>query len=731
MSENEKLLRLASDLTPFDLPIGVYVVTRDGRFVKCNRRAREILRLPLDGEIDDTIIRFYRDPELREKMHLELMALEAQGGHMEKLVAFEVNGHEIFVQDFTRSLRDDDDEIVGYVSCMTDVTEGERSNRQLESLPAGVYKLDAADNWEQANRAFARILGYDSPDEIAGQPSDMFYVSHSEAAKLRQMVVTKHPEPVTNFIAEMRKKNGETIFVNINAHMVQGDDGGYAGREGTIIDVTREERYSRILRDVPVGLNVIRHEGDKDSIVHCNDQFLKLFAFRDLNQARGYDARLLHASPEEYARFKRALEDAAKLKRPLVAYRLEVVTLKNEQMTVEISSQPLEDSEGNIIGRTNALRDIRQEVELRDLLDELTYDIGNVLHTYTTTLLMVHLSIEPVIRSLAPDPFPSNREMTPELASEAIVSPTAQMAAALKQLLDLAREEDRAQALPKETWASLNTMLAMFTGEEEQAMEADFRPVVLGEAALRIIKICLPLSRSHKFSRDHIRTLRDAAQWVLRVTNLISLHQVRDAVLEMDHQVRSLREFVTSKTREPEARTVYQATEIVAQARQNLDDYARNRRVDIKIEREEAEVRVVQREVVRALTNILHNAIKYSWSRDKSKSPWITIRTTIVDGFVLIDFENWGVPIPREEIEKELIFKIGYRGRLSGDRGRVGTGIGLADARRVARAHGGDVIVESHPAVGSRRDDNYTQPFITNVTMKLPLHTAQGASHEN
>jgi len=126
--------------------------------------------------VEDSITRFYSDPTYREKMHEELFEAEAQGLHLEKLLTFEVEGQEIFVRDFTRSLRDNEGKILGFVCCMTDVTAGERSNRLLDSLPAGVYKLDANDNCETANRAFARILGYDSPDEIDGKPSsDLFF----------------------------------------------------------------------------------------------------------------------------------------------------------------------------------------------------------------------------------------------------------------------------------------------------------------------------------------------------------------------------------------------------------------------------------------------------------------------------------------------------------------------------------------------------------------------------
>jgi PAS domain S-box-containing protein len=723
MSENEELLRLASDLTPFDLPIGVYVVTNDGRFVSCNRRAREILRLSLEGDVEDSIVRFYSDPAYRDQMQEVLRAAEF-GHYLEKVVLFEVNGSEVFVQDYTRALRGKDGNVLGYVCCMTDVTEGERSNRLLDALPVGIYMLDANDNCAKASRAFARILGYDSIEVIIGEPSSNFYVDREEAARLRKLVEEKHPEPVTNFIAELLKKDGETIFVNINEHMVEGEDGCYAGREGVIIDVTRQERYHRILRDVPVGLNIIRYEDEKDMIDDCNEQFLRLFdfPFSDPSLARGFDMRQLYASSAEHARFRSELETAAKQGRPLVGYPLKVVTRNNEKKTVEISSQSLVDTSGKIVGSTGALRDITQEAELRNRLNELTYDIGSVLHNYTTTLLMVQLSSEPLLRALAPDPFPIDKEVTPEQASEAVARPATRLAEALGQLLFLAKEEGRALALFEEQWVRLSELLAVIRGYTEEIPDIDVRPVVLCEAALETIEFCRLLRPSHKFSRESVTAVRSAAQDLLRVTNLISLHQMRDAALEMDHQVRSLREFVTTNAREPEWKEVCEVGKLIKQVCSNLDDYARSRRVEFKIDLQEAKIKVVRREVLRALTNLLHNAIKYSWSRDKSKFPWVTIRTMVVNDEVHIEFKNWGVPIKKEEIEQELIFKLGYRGTHSGDRGRIGTGIGLADVRRVARAHRGDVYVMSQPAIGKRADEDYTNPFITTVTMKLPLY---------
>jgi signal transduction histidine kinase len=142
---------------------------------------------------------------------------------------------------------------------------------------------------------------------------------------------------------------------------------------------------------------------------------------------------------------------------------------------------------------------------------------------------------------------------------------------------------------------------------------------------------------------------------------------------------------------------------------------------------EDVYINASEREMVRALSNLMHNAIKYSWRRDpeRTKPAWVSVRTKVKDQKVYVEFENWGVPIKREEIEKEKVFELGYRGEMSKDRGRLGTGIGLTDARRVAMSHGGYVEIESHPAYrntsNEKQENYYSQPFLTRVTMVLPL----------
>ena len=193
----------------------------------------------------------------------------------------------------------------------------------------------------------------------------------------------------------------------------------------------------------------------------------------------------------------------------------------------------------------------------------------------------------------------------------------------------------------------------------------------------------------------------------------------------MEHQVRALRSYVTSGTRPPSDRSVVEFWSLVRLALDGLAEYAQAEDIeyDLRNDSRRAQVKVVEGDVLRALSNILHNAIKYSWSREKGKRPWITIRAFVRDHRVSVEFENYGVPIPEDEIQEGLVFRLGYRGRLSGDRGRLGTGIGLADARMTARHHGGDVLVRSRPAWRDVEPGDYTAPYITTVTLWLPLHS--------
>ena len=94
-----------------------------------------------------------------------------------------------------------------------------------------------------------------------------------------------------------------------------------------------------------------------------------------------------------------------------------------------------------------------------------------------------------------------------------------------------------------------------------------------------------------------------------------------------------------------------------------------------------------------AIRQLLNNAVKYS-NRD---SP-ISVCARRCKTSVVISVIDQGPGIPEED--QARIFERFFRGQRA-HRGTVGTGMGLAIAREIVRAHGGDISFQSSPSQGT------------------------------
>jgi PAS domain S-box-containing protein len=600
----------------------------------------------------------------------------------------------------------------------------ENYRRLFERLPIGVYRVDVEGRIVHVNKAWYEMLGYASAEEVKGRLAKEIYADEEDAILFQQLL--KQNDSVVDHRLKLRKVNGEHIFVSVSAFKDRSPDGEDIGRAGAMMDVTREQRYQSIMDGVPVGLYSAQRLAGEDVISDCNKKFLELLDFEHEDQARGSKIREFYATAEEHEKFIKTIQ--GDLNHALYGYRLKVKTRKNRERIFESNSKLTHNSNNEVTGRVGAIRDVTEEVELKEKeeylvkkVEELTNDIGAILHTPSSTLVMIKHSVEAVISSLKPDPFDRFHELQPLQAAEALTVPANHLAELLGGFLNLAKSGDRASALPDDEWDELENLRQISRNYSSIAPFPESYPSILRETALNIIGICDDIQKG-KLPREKVREVRTAASELLRICNLIALHQVSDVIIEIDHVLRALREYVVTGSQTVIARTVSAVHQLISQAVNRLQGFAKSRGVKLDVhDIPEIKVEVAEHDVSRAIANLLHNAIKYSWSRRKDESPWISIRVRTDSQFVYIDFENWGVPIPQEEIEKELIFKLGYRGRKSSDRGRAGTGIGLTDARRVAIGHGGDLIIKSHPARPGGRDHDYEQPFLTTATIKLPL----------
>ncbi len=107
----------------------------------------------------------------------------------------------------------------------------------------------------------------------------------------------------------------------------------------------------------------------------------------------------------------------------------------------------------------------------------------------------------------------------------------------------------------------------------------------------------------------------------------------------------------------------------------------------------DAPVKGDARMLQRMIANLLDNAIRYTSTGGRVD---VSVATGI-DGGARIEFRDTGVGIAAED--RERIFERFYR--CDPSRTESGSGLGLSLARAVARAHGGDISVQSTPGKGS------------------------------
>jgi signal transduction histidine kinase len=120
---------------------------------------------------------------------------------------------------------------------------------------------------------------------------------------------------------------------------------------------------------------------------------------------------------------------------------------------------------------------------------------------------------------------------------------------------------------------------------------------------------------------------------------------------------------------------------------------ARGHRFEVEVQ--DSSLVRADRETMRCVFwNLFENAVKYSPGCD---TVWVNLRKNGTN--VEIAVRDRGVGIPSNE--QAIIFEKFVRGAAARESNVHGAGIGLAMAREIVRAHGGNIVLESDPGKGS------------------------------
>jgi len=149
------------------------------------------------------------------------------------------------------------------------------------------YRSDTEGKLAWVSPSVTTILGY-LPEEVIGNKMGTFYVNPEMREKFKQELKTKSGF-VKDFEAEVKHKNGYSIWVSTNATYFYNDDGTIGGIEGIVRDIHErkeaeedvrisEEKYRTLIDNMQDGVFLI--QGAKFFFI--NETFAKMVGYKVL-----------------------------------------------------------------------------------------------------------------------------------------------------------------------------------------------------------------------------------------------------------------------------------------------------------------------------------------------------------------------------------------------------------------------------------------------------------------
>jgi len=144
------------------------------------------------------------------------------------------------------------------ITIIRDITESKKMENQLieseknfrnmiTNLDEGYYMVQWEGNIIYHNPAFSKIAGYDLNENLIGEPAPFSWQRPEDQKNYRKEL--QKNGLIRNYTVPVKKKNGEIIIIQLNAHLIRDDNNNPIVIEGTFSDITEKFRLEQELLD--------------------------------------------------------------------------------------------------------------------------------------------------------------------------------------------------------------------------------------------------------------------------------------------------------------------------------------------------------------------------------------------------------------------------------------------------------------------------------------------------
>ena len=249
-------------------PLSTQIFSPDGRTLRVNRAWEQLWGVTLDQIPEYNVL---QDPQLVRKGIMpyiergfagEATAVPPVRYEPDASISGVSDVHHRWVRAFIYPVRDADEviqEVVLVHEDITDQKEAEEERRQaeekyrsiFENAIEGIFQSTVDGRFLTANPAMARMLGYESPEELLGAVSnigDQLYVEPGRREEFYRLAL--RDGFVSAFETRMYRKDGNPVWISANARAIYDEGGDLSGYEGTVEDITERKRAEEALREI-------------------------------------------------------------------------------------------------------------------------------------------------------------------------------------------------------------------------------------------------------------------------------------------------------------------------------------------------------------------------------------------------------------------------------------------------------------------------------------------------
>lgn len=202
-------------------------------------------------------------------------------------------------------------------------------NQLLESvnqnISEAVFRSDK-DGLIYVNKAFVKMFGFDSEDEVKNIPIISMYKDPRERDRLLNRLSADNSYE-NEEVVFLRKDRSE--FTGLVSTTMHEDENGNYYWDGAIRDVTKEREFldrirtrEQLLESINKNINeaIYRSESEK-GIIYVNDEFVKMFGYETAQEIMDKDPMELYKDPNERSEIGREVLEKGSIENREVEFR--------------------------------------------------------------------------------------------------------------------------------------------------------------------------------------------------------------------------------------------------------------------------------------------------------------------------------------------------------------------------------------------------------------------------